>query len=82
MQQNQYPRKEYQSGQGSNSNRFLMQFQGDILDKKVFVSNVLELASIASVYLAGLSVGIWSLINEITKLNRTSDLYHPIPERI
>lgn len=65
---------------GATSNRFLMQFQADILDQEVLVSNVAELSALGSVYIAGLAVGIWDSISEITNLNRTSDLYHPILE--
>lgn len=66
---------------GARSNRFLMQFQVDILEQKVFVSNVPELLSIGSVYLARLAVGVWGSIDDITKLNQTNDLYHPILEK-
>ncbi|MBT2654072.1 glycerol kinase GlpK [Bacillus sp. ISL-18] len=62
---------------GATSNRFLMQYQADMLDIDVIASEVAELSSMGSVYLAGLGVGIWKSTDEINQLNLEHQLYHP-----
>lgn len=63
---------------GAISNRFLMQFQADMLEIDVIASEVSELSSIGSVYLAGLAVGIWKSTEEINNLNLKTFSYHPL----
>ncbi|PGV49388.1 glycerol kinase GlpK [Bacillus sp. AFS037270] len=63
---------------GATSNRFLMQYQADMLDIDVIASQVAELSSMGSVYLAGLGVGIWKSTDEINKLNQEHELYQPL----
>lgn len=63
---------------GATSNRFLMQYQADMLDTEVTASKVAELSSMGAVYLAGLGVGIWKTTDEIYQLNSEHELYHPI----
>lgn len=63
---------------GATSNRFLMQYQADMLDIDVIASEVAELSSMGSVYLAGLGVGIWQSTNEINELNQEHELYQPL----
>jgi glycerol kinase len=63
---------------GATSNRFLMQYQADMLDIDVIASEVAELSSMGSVYLAGLGVGIWKSIDEINQLNQEHELYQPL----
>ncbi|MEH7096306.1 glycerol kinase GlpK [Neobacillus vireti] len=63
---------------GATSNRFLMQYQADMLDIDVIASEVAELSSMGSVYLAGLGVGIWKSTEEINPLNQEHQLYQPL----
>ncbi|WP_160720462.1 glycerol kinase GlpK [Bacillus sp. USDA818B3_A] len=63
---------------GATSNRFLMQYQADMLDIDVIASEVAELSSMGSVYLAGLGVGIWKSTDEINQLNQEHELYQPL----
>ncbi|MCM3725818.1 glycerol kinase GlpK [Neobacillus cucumis] len=63
---------------GATSNRFLMQYQADMLDIDVIASEVAELSSMGSVYLAGIGVGIWTSTDEIYKLNQGHELYQPL----
>jgi glycerol kinase len=63
---------------GATSNRFLMQFQADMLDLEVEASHVSELSSMGSVYLAGLGVGIWKSMDEIRELNQEYEVYNPM----
>ena len=50
---------------GASQNNFLMQFQSDILDSKVIRPKVVEVTALGAAYLAGLTSGYWSSIEEI-----------------
>jgi glycerol kinase len=53
---------------GPTRNDLLMQFQSDILNRKVVRSNIGEISALGSAFLAGLATGFWEDINEIKKL--------------
>ena len=46
---------------GASRDRFLMQFQADILDKPVRRPMIRETTALGAAYLAGLAVGVWDL---------------------
>jgi glycerol kinase len=73
--------KEIRVDGGPTRNRFLMQFQSNILDKKIVVNEVEEICAIGSAYMAGLAIGLWKSREELTKL-RTYDtcFYASMPE--
>lgn len=50
---------------GASANRFLMQFQADILNTKVMKPQVIETTALGAAYLAGLAVGFWKNKDEI-----------------
>ena len=50
---------------GASRNDFLMQFQADVLDKKVCRSAVGETTALGAACLAGLAVGVWKDIEEL-----------------
>lgn len=50
---------------GAVKNRFLMQFQSDILGLKIDVPSVHETTALGAAYLAGLAAGVWSNTGEI-----------------
>lgn len=52
---------------GASNNNFLMQFQADIMKITVRRSKIFETTALGAAYLAGLSVGIWSSIEEIRR---------------
>ncbi len=52
---------------GASRNNMLMQFQSDILQSKVIRPTVTETTARGAAYLAGLAVGYWSGIDEISK---------------
>ncbi len=54
---------------GPTGNRYLMQFQSDILAAEVLVPAAEELSGIGAAYMAGISLGIWST-DILKKLNR------------
>ncbi len=50
---------------GASRNNFLMQFQADVLDKKVCRSAVGETTALGAACLAGLAVGVWKDVEEL-----------------
>jgi len=62
---------------GAVKNRFLMQFQSDILGVPVEVPTVQETTALGAAYLAGLAVGFWKDRAEIAKQWAIEDTYHP-----
>ncbi|WP_082630439.1 glycerol kinase GlpK [Peribacillus muralis] len=61
--------KELRVDGGPTTNKFLMQFQADILGISVIKTNVPELSSMGAAYLAGVSQGLWKSMDEIKSLN-------------
>lgn len=62
---------------GAAENVHLMQFQADVLNKKVQRSGIAELSALGSAYLGGLAVGIWNSVEDILELNNRQVSYHP-----
>jgi len=50
---------------GASANSFLMQFQADILNKRVVLPEVGEITALGAAYLAGLSIGYWGSLAEV-----------------
>jgi glycerol kinase len=50
---------------GVSTNSFLMQFQADILDRRVILPEVSEITALGAAYLAGLATGYWESIKEV-----------------
>lgn len=79
--------KELRVDGGATSNDMLMQFQADLLNTTVIRPKVTEVTALGAAYLAGLAVGYWSSMNDITgqwkidKVFEAGDTSH-IPERI
>ena len=53
---------------GASRDRFLLQFQADILGKQVRRPMIRETTALGAAYLAGLAVGVWKDQSEIVKL--------------
>ena len=51
---------------GAVANNFLMQFQADVLDTEVHRPKLTEVTAIGAAYLAGLAVGFWKDLSELT----------------
>ena len=62
---------------GASRDRFLMQFQADILDKPVRRPVIRETTALGAAYLAGLAVGMWNGLEEIRAQWRLDRLYEP-----
>jgi len=56
---------------------FLVQFQSDILAIDVEKSKFEDVSIVGSAYLAGLGLGLWKSIEDIKKLKRRSQSFHP-----
>lgn len=69
--------KELRVDGGPTNNKFLMQFQADMLKVNVAKAGIAELSSMGSVYLAGLGIGIWESKEEIKALRKDADIYDP-----
>lgn len=74
--------KELRVDGGATDNKFLMQFQADILNTKVAKSNVAELSIMGSVYLAGLAIGLWKSKNEIKTLRKNSEVLVAVMDEV
>ena len=62
---------------GPTKNKFLMQFLSDMLDIKINTSDIEELSAKGSALMAGLAVGIWKDMNELSKLRAEGASYFP-----
>jgi glycerol kinase len=62
---------------GGTANRFLMQFQADILGLPVEVSAVRETTALGAAYLAGLATGFWRSWDQLRTLRRVAERYEP-----
>lgn len=69
--------QELKADGGATTNRFLMQFQADILQAKVNVAHIAELSMMGSVYLAGLGIKIWNDIRQIKAIIEPGTIYAP-----
>ena len=63
---------------GASQNNFLMQFQSDILDAKVIRPKVVEVTALGAAYLAGLTSGYWSSIEEIIENLKIDREFNPL----
>ena len=62
---------------GGSANRFLMQFQSDMLGIPVEVPEVTETTALGAAYLAGLAVGFWDSQPELSAQWRLGARYEP-----
>jgi glycerol kinase len=68
---------------GATRDRYLMQYQADILGFPIKVPENIETTSLGAAYLAGMSIGLFSTISEISIHNKTLIEYVPsMPDTI
>ncbi|KGN02606.1 glycerol kinase [Clostridium novyi A str. 4570] len=67
---------------GACANNFLMQFQSDILDKPVVRPEVIETTALGAAYLAGLAVGFWKDVEDLSRSIKPSQTFSPKMEDI
>ena len=62
---------------GATANRFLMQFQADILGTPVEVAAVRETTALGAAFLAGIGAGIWRSTDELRRRRAVAVRYEP-----
>jgi glycerol kinase len=62
---------------GPTSNTFLMQFQADLIDAELIVSNNSELSLLGSAFIAGIAAGIWSGKEELQTIGGSGTIFQP-----
>lgn len=62
---------------GATVNDLMMQFQSDILGVQVLRPEVIETTALGAAYLAGLSVGFWKSVEEISSQWKVSGRFKP-----
>jgi glycerol kinase len=63
---------------GATANRFLMQFQADLIGSPVEVAADADATALGAAALAGLGVGVWSNIEGVAALLRRGARYEPV----
>lgn len=71
--------KEIRADGGATKNRFLMQFQADILGIPVYRSSIEDMSAFGSFLLGGLSFGVWKDLEEVYDVieSKIADVYNP-----
>ena len=62
---------------GPTRNRWLMQFQADLLQRPVMRSEISEVSALGAGYLAGKAMGWWKTRDELHRLNRETEVINP-----
>lgn len=73
--------KELRADGGAVANRFLMQFQADLLGVAVEVPQVSETTALGAAYLAGLGCGLWHSREELDARWQVAQRYEPQMDR-
>jgi glycerol kinase len=62
---------------GGAANRFLMQFQADMLNIPIQVASITETTALGAAYLAGLAVGFWKDKGELAGMRQIAETFEP-----
>jgi glycerol kinase len=62
---------------GPTRNRFLMQFQADMLKRKVICSEIEEVSALGASFMAGLATSFWKSMEEIASLKENARVFEP-----
>src|SRR5947209_19850429 len=75
------PLEELRVDGGAAANNFLMQFQADILGRRLVRPVDIETTALGAAYLAGLATGFWSSAEEVQSFWRADRVFEPaMPE--
>lgn len=66
---------------GATANKYLMQFQSDILQTNIKLPNCLETTALGVAYLAGLNTGYFKSMDDIKKIHSYKATYSPEMEK-
>src|SRR3954469_11032770 len=70
------PLAELRADGGATANRWLMQFQADVLGRPVVVPEIAETTALGAAYLAGVGTGAWTL-DQVSSLWSEEARYEP-----
>src|SRR5208282_1612226 len=71
------PMSELRADGGATANRYLMQFQADILGKPVRRAKMAETTAMGAAMLAGLAIGIWRSQRDLDAIVGQADVFQP-----
>ncbi len=71
------PMSELRADGGATANRYLMQFQADILGRPVRRAKIAETTAMGAAMLAGLATGVWKSPRELDALVGEPDVFKP-----
>ena len=72
--------KEIAADGGPTKNRFLMQFQADMLNTPVVCTKVDDASALGAVIMNGFARGLWHSFDEVTGLRKVIQTYQPQPK--
>jgi glycerol kinase len=64
---------------GPTKNRFLMQFQADMLQTPVVCTEVDDASALGAVIMNGFARGLWKAFDEVTAFRKVTETYQPQP---
>ena len=63
---------------GASVSNFLMQFQSDMIRKPIDRPKMVETTAFGAAFLAGLAVGVWNSMEDITKIRQSDRVFEPV----
>ena len=69
--------REVRADGGPTKNKFLMQFQADMLETNINCSDIEEASAIGAVVMNGIAQGLWKNIEEIANLREKNNYFYP-----
>lgn len=70
--------KELRVDGGASRDQFLMQFQADIMGKRLMRPAIRETTALGAALLAGLATGFWRSLDEISKAYENGNVFEPV----
>ena len=71
------PMSELRADGGATANRYLMQFQADILGKPVRRAKIAETTAMGAAMLAGLAMGVWKTPDDLREIVEGAQVFRP-----
>jgi glycerol kinase len=71
------PLREIAADGGPTKNKFLMQFQADMLDTPVVCTEVDDASALGAVIMNGFARGLWKSFDEVAPLRKVTEVYRP-----
>lgn len=69
--------KEMRVDGGATANKFLMQFQSDVLDTPVVRPEYSETTGLGAAFAAGIAVGVWADVADVSKMWKSDTIWKP-----